>query len=80
MKRAKTPLQLAKAQYAGGVPWGEVWLGRCSLFVCQGCGGEYHLRDGEEPCAFCDDCKNDVLDVLAEAIVKAAKSKPRRKR
>lgn len=60
----------AKAQLEGGVPWGEVWMGGPgSLFVCQKCGGEYHLSDGGDPCAFCDGCKDEVLDILAEALL-----------
>lgn len=67
--RRKTALQLAKAQLAGGVSWGEIVIGTSSHFVCQKCGGEYHLRCDAEPCAFCDDCKDDVLAILAEAVV-----------
>ncbi len=68
MKRGA--LSLAKAQIEGGVPWGEIVMGRNSLYVCQKCGGEYHIVNGRDPCAFCDGCKDAVLDVLATTIVK----------
>ena len=66
---ARSAFRLAQAQLDGGVPWGRSSHWRCSLFVCQRCGGEYHLRDGNDPCAFCDDCKNDVLDILAVRLI-----------
>jgi hypothetical protein len=71
VKRPKTAKRCAEAQLSGGVPWGEIVLGSSSLYVCQKCGGEYHLADGCEPCAFCNDCKDDVLSILSEALLKA---------
>ncbi len=73
--RRQITLRLARAQLAGGVPWGEVVVGRCSLFVCQKCDEEYHLRGDAEACAFCDDCKDDVLAILAEAVVLGARAR-----
>ncbi len=64
-------LTLAKLQLAGGQPWGEVIVGTCTLFVCRKCGTEYQVTDGLDPCAFCDDCKEEVLDALAKALIKA---------
>jgi len=64
-------LTYAKLQLAGGVTWGETILGETSLFVCQECHQEYHLRDGFDPSAFCDGCKDTVLDILAKAVLKA---------
>lgn len=68
-KRRRSPLTYAKLQLAGGVPWGEVIVGQCSLYVCQKCRTEYHLDDGTDSCAFCNDCKDHVLDTLAARVV-----------
>lgn len=78
--RKRTALQLAKSQLAGGVPWGEVILGRCSLFVCQLCGVEFRVDAELEPCAFCNDCKDEALDRLAESVVALRAQLPRSKR
>jgi hypothetical protein len=72
-RRRKNVLTLAKAQLEGGVPWGEIIIGHNSLFVCQKCGTEYHVSSDLDPCAFCNGCKDAVLDMLAEAVVNAAK-------
>ena len=70
-RRRRTAAWYAKAQLEGGVPWGDIVLGESSLFVCQKCSCEYHLAEGLEPCAFCNDCKDDVLSILAEALIHA---------
>ncbi len=66
----RSPLQLAKAQIEGGKLFGS----RC---VCRCCGREFHIEPELESCAFCTECKDVVLDVLAETIV-AMKSQLRR--
>lgn len=78
--RRRTALSLAKAQLEGGVQWGEIIMGTCSLFVCQKCGDEYHLTDGLDPAAFCNDCKDAVLDTLARAVFKAHASDKAKRR
>lgn len=71
----KTALALAKQQLAGGMPWGSCgWRAGSgsSLFVCRNCKGEYRVEDGLDPCAFCNSCKDEVLDKLANAIIVAS--------
>lgn len=70
MARRASALELARAQLAGGKPWGEIIIGTCSHYVCRKCGGEYRIDDGMDPCAFCNLCKDEVLDAFARAIVK----------
>lgn len=60
-----TVLSLAKAQLAGGVGHSSSW----SCCTCRNCGIEYRIEDGLDPCAFCDDCKDTVLDRLAKKVV-----------
>ena len=82
-RRRKTVLGLAKAQLAGAIAWGESWpitdRRRTSLLVCQKCGKEFHVHLELDPCAYCDRCKDDVLDMLAEAVVNATKKARRRR-
>ena len=79
-RRPKSALRLATAQIEGGAPWGEVVMGRCSYFICQNCGTEYRVSDGLDPCAFCNDCKDEVLDTLAQAVVDLKRQLPKRAR
>ena len=76
MMKRRTARQLASAQFAGGVPVGNV-IASETLFVCQKCGDEYRLRSGGEPCAFCDGCKDDVLTILARAVLDAKSNRRR---
>jgi len=78
LSRNRTAFDLAKAQLAGGHPWGEIIMGSSSICVCQHCGVEFHVTAGLEPCAFCNDCKDAVLEKLAEALVKFERMAPRR--
>jgi hypothetical protein len=41
-----------------------------SICECQYCGDAFHIKDGLDPCAFCDDCKDAVLDLFAKHITK----------
>ena len=77
-KHNKSVLQLARAQLDGGVPWGETVFGTTTLCVCQHCGGEFRVTAELEPCAFCNDCKDAVLDKLAVGLIRFA-PKPRRR-
>lgn len=70
---ARTALSLARAQLNGGQPWGDVIIGDCSHFVCRNCGTEYRVSSGLDPCAFCNDCKDEVLDAMAKALVRRSK-------
>jgi len=76
----KTALFLAKAQLEGGVPWGEVIIGTSHLFICQMCGTESRVSEGLDPCAFCNSCKDEVLDILAKAVLAGASRAQRRAR
>lgn len=78
--RRQSALFYAKAQLEGGVPWGEAWMGRYSIFICQKCHTEGHVDPELDPCAFCNTCKDEVLDILAEAVFLAAKKKRKAKR
>jgi len=72
-RRRRTVVFFAKAQLEGGVASeeGSRW------FICQKCGDEVHVKLELDPCAFCNDCKDEVLDMLAEAVVNATKRKRR---
>lgn len=63
----------AKMQLAGGVvdADGDRWC------KCQKCNQDFHIAAELEPCAFCNYCANDVLDILAEALIIAAKKSSR---
>ncbi len=61
-------LTLAKAHLASAVANGD----GSNFYVCQKCHDEFHVIYGDrDPCAFCNDCKDAVLDVLAKAVIKA---------
>jgi hypothetical protein len=76
MKR--TPLQLAEAQLDGGEALDDGFpSNRC---VCQNCGVEFCRAYGLGPCAFCNGCKDIVLDHLAKTVVGLRASLPRSKR
>lgn len=58
-------LKLAKAQLEGGVLLDEF----STVCTCQWCDRDFHIKAEFDPCAFCDDCKSEVLDAFAEFIV-----------
>ena len=71
----KTVFQLAHAQLEGGVRY-DAWHGA----VCQHCGREFPLAPGLDPCAFCNDCKDIVLDKLATGLIRFERMAPRTER
>ena len=81
-RRKKTVLYYAKAQLEGGVPWGQPFFpgGRTSIYICQKCSAEMHIDHELDPCAFCNSCKDAVLDMLAEAVIAAAKKTTRKRK
>lgn len=79
-RRKHTVLTYAKMQLDGAEAWGDDIFGTgTSLFVCRKCREECHVDSEFDPCAYCNDCKDAVLDMLAEAVVNAA-TKTRRAR
>lgn len=75
-----TALTYAKLQLDGAVSQWEVIVGYSSRFACRKCGQECYVEPEMEPCAFCNDCKDDVLTMVAQALVKASAPKARRPR
>jgi hypothetical protein len=72
MRRA-TALDFAEAHLAGPHQEDE-----SRNFVCRKCVDSYHTDPELEPTAFCNTCAFDVLDMLAEAVVNAAKKASKR--
>lgn len=57
--------ELARAQLAGGVSADF----DDHLCTCQRCGDDVNVTIGLEPCAFCNGCKDAVLDILATRLL-----------
>ncbi len=75
----KRPLTYAKAQLEGGIPAADNFFGgRATIFTCQKCGTDVHTDAELDPCAFCNDCKDVVLDILAAEVVRLATRRSKR--
>jgi hypothetical protein len=64
-ERRTDAFKLARAQLAGGVPadFGD------RLCICQRCGDDINILVGLDACAFCNGCKDAVLDALAAKLL-----------
>ncbi len=76
--RPKSAVQLARAQLDGARRWGETWVGSSSICVCRKCDCEFHVTAECDPCAFCNDCKDEVLDILAVRLVSLLPARKRK--
>jgi len=57
-----TPLRLAETHLAGSTRID-------GAYICRNCGHVYHLTPGLDPSAFCNDCKDAALDLLAKGFL-----------